>query len=272
MIEPLDLRDVTLCAVTSVNIGQTLMAMERCVRQIKFGSVLLLTDALLAEKPDWLEIRSIGRLNSSADYSRFMLEELVDHILTNHVLLVQWDGFVIDAVRWEAGFTGCDYVGASWPQFMDDHQVGNGGFSLRSRKLLEACRDPRFKGRHPEDVCICRDNRTFLEKEFGIVFADKDLADRFSFERFHRPGATFGFHGVFNMIESAGLRYFLTVYDGLDDKRIVFHDYRGIARDVIRHARELRQREVMRLLAGLFFGYLGYRLNRAWRAIGRIRA
>jgi hypothetical protein len=269
--EPLDLRDVTLCAVTSVNISQTLMAMEQCVRQINFGSVLLLTDVPLAEKPDWLETRLIRRLNSSADYSRFMLEELVDHIRTNHVLLVQWDGFVIDSAQWEASFTGCDYVGASWPQFVDDHQVGNGGFSLRSRRLLEACRDPRFKGRHPEDVCICRDNRTLLEKEFGIVFADKDLADRFSFERFHRPGATFGFHGVFNMIEAAGLRYFLTVYDALDDKRIVFLDYWLITRAVIRHARELRRKDVLRLLAGLFFGYLGYRLNRARRASGKIR-
>ena len=248
------------------------MAMERCVRQIKFSSVLLLTDVPLAKKPDWLETRLIRRLNSSADYSRFMLEDLVDHIQTNHVLLVQWDGFVIDAAQWDAGFTGCDYVGASWPQFGDDHQVGNGGFSLRSRRLLEACRDPRFKGRHPEDVCICRDNRIFLEKEFGIDFANKDLADRFSFERFHRPGATFGFHGVFNMIEAAGLRYFLTVYDALDDKRIVFIDYWGITRAVIRRAKELRRKDVIRLLACLFFGYLGYRLNRARRAIGRIWA
>ncbi len=76
--------------------------------------------------------------------------------------------------------------------------MGNGGFSLRSRKLLEALQDPRIRLVDVEDVTICRAFRPLLEQEHGIRFADEALADRFSFEAAYPIGKPFGFHGLFN--------------------------------------------------------------------------
>ena len=69
-----------------------------------------------------------------------MLQELHDHISTAHALCIQWDGYVLNAQAWDASFLDYDYIGSVWPQFGDGHRVGNGGFSLRSKRLLEAWR------------------------------------------------------------------------------------------------------------------------------------
>jgi hypothetical protein len=139
---------------------------------------------------------------------------------------------VIDPAQWDERFLECDYIGAPWPQFGDGHDVGNGGFSLRSRKLLEACRTPGFNPSHPEDVAIGRVNRDYLEQEQGIVFADGETAARFAFERSAPARPTFGFHGVFNMIPLLGADRFWRIYRGLDDPSTVFHDYRLLMRQL----------------------------------------
>jgi hypothetical protein len=79
--------------------------------------------------------------------------------------------------------------------------VGNGGFSLRSLKLMLAMRDKRFPfvPNVPEDDQICRRYRPRLIADFGIRFAPESIADRFSYERSMPEGPTFGFHGLFNM-------------------------------------------------------------------------
>jgi len=77
--------------------------------------------------------------------------------------------------------------------------VGNGGFSLRSRRLHQILGKPEFAPLHPEDTVICRTWRRTLEDEHGIVFAPPDVANRFSAERMGDIGQSFGFHGLFNM-------------------------------------------------------------------------
>ena len=44
-------------------------------------------------------------------------------------------------------FSHCDYIGAQWFWHNDGMRVGNGGFSLRSRKLLTALQDPANRTR-----------------------------------------------------------------------------------------------------------------------------
>ena len=118
--------------------------------------------------------------------------------------MVQWDGFVIDGKRWVDEFWHHDYIGAKWPhaggEGEGDFRVGNGGFSLRSKRLLDALTDPdiTLNTDENEDEAICVRHREFLEKKYGIVFADERVADRFSAEVGRPVGPTFGFHGVFN--------------------------------------------------------------------------
>ena len=145
-------RGVTLCAVTSVAREATVAAMRHSLGQIGFEKALLLSDA----RPDGLDgagiaWHQIAPLASREDYSRFVLHNLADHIDTDHVLVVQWDGFVRDGRCWQDEFLAYDYIGAVWPQFEDDWKVGNGGFSLRSKKLLEATRLIR-DGAEAEDL------------------------------------------------------------------------------------------------------------------------
>ena len=79
--------------------------------------------------------------------------------------------------------------------------VGNGGFSLRSRRLLQALQDPRFApvADVAEDELIGRVWRPVLEHEFGLRFAPDAVASRFAYERVLPAGPTFGFHGLFNL-------------------------------------------------------------------------
>ena len=81
-----------------------------------------------------------------------------------------------------------------------DGSEGNGGFSLRSRRLLQAMRSEGFlRVEAPEDDVIARHNRPWLERAHGIRFAPADIADRFAYERGDPQRPTFGFHGLFNL-------------------------------------------------------------------------
>ncbi len=227
----LALPQVTLCAVTSVNVAATVQALEACLAQIKFADCLLFTHADPVVRHPAIRTMPIARLASSTAYSDFLLNCLVDHVTTSHCLVVQWDGHVLDASRWDPHFLECDYIGASWPQFDDGHDVGNGGFSLRSRRLMDLCRSQWFRQLHPEDLAIGRTNRAWLETQ-GLRFADRALADRFSAERTGDLKAAFGYHGVFNMPRAIGPAAFWALYRQLDDIGTVRHDFRTIARDM----------------------------------------
>jgi len=234
----LQLPQVTLCAVTSVNVAATIAALETSCEGIAFGACKLLTDAPVA-RPG-IEVVPIAPLRSAAAYSRFMLQDLADHIATPFCLVVQWDGHVLDASRWRPEFLDHDYLGASWPQFTDGHDVGNGGFSLRSRRLLEACRAAQFVQRHPEDVAIGRTNRTWLEGQ-GLRFAPRALADLFAAERAGDPAASFGYHGAWLMPRVLGPDRFWQLYRTLDETRSVRPDFRAIVADVARGPDGLRR-------------------------------
>lgn len=227
----LDLPEVTLCAATSVNLAATIRALETSMAQVRFGACKLFTDAELEGLPAGIDLVAIPRLSSAADYSHFILTGLADHVETSHCLVAQWDGHVTQAANWRPEFLGCDYIGAVWPQFDDGNQVGNGGFSLRSRRLMQACRAAEFQRSHPEDVCIARLNRHWLEEQ-GMRFADVALAQAFSSERVGDPHASFGYHGVWHMPAVLGVEAFWQVYEGLDNRGTFRHDLPDLIRQV----------------------------------------
>lgn len=187
------LNDVTLCCIDCLNHEASLRAIRLSAAQLSFQRVLFLTDRDYA-LPDIESVR-IATIASSGDYSRFVLEKLVEYVTTPFVLLIQWDGYVIDSAAWRDVFKDYDYIGAPW----EDGQVGNGGFSWRSRRLLHALRDSRAQSQGPEDEDIGRRFRHWLEKDYGIRFAEPAVAATFSYERVAPPAATLGFHGLFNM-------------------------------------------------------------------------
>lgn len=180
------------------------------MRGIRFGSVKLISSILLDDVPASIEQIKIEPFSDIRGYSRFMMKDLCSYISTPYVLVVQWDGFVTDPGMWNADFLSYDYVGAPWPQFEKARSVGNGGFSLRSLRLLEATADPAVSAYHPEDVGICHVNRSVLEQGFDIRIAPWEVANQFAYER-ENTRKCFGFHGSFNFPEVLGddLRAFI---------------------------------------------------------------
>jgi len=158
--------------------------LAECTREIEFGHVCVISDA---------------PIRSAKEYSRWVCTELYKHVPTSHLLLFQWDGYVRNARAWSHAWLHYDYIGAPW-WHDDGMNVGNGGFSLRSRRLMEiVATDPAISEYHPEDVKICRRYRPYLESEHGIRFAPEQVARRFSLEGYKQPSRThtteFGFHG-----------------------------------------------------------------------------
>jgi hypothetical protein len=227
----LALPQVTLCAATSVNVKATVRALQASLSQVDFAACKLFTDSPVTVNHRGISVVPICRLSSSEAYSDFLLRQMVDHVKTSHCLVAQWDGHVLNANRWRPEFLDYDYIGASWPQFDDGHDVGNGGFSLRSRRLMEACRDWQFRMTHPEDVAIGRTYRSRLEG-IGMRFAPRMLADLFATERAGDLGASFGFHGAWNMPRAVGLEPFWELYRELDDRGTIRHDFCSILKKV----------------------------------------
>jgi hypothetical protein len=194
----MQLPDVTLCCVDTRDPALAIWALQRCMAQIRFAEVLLFTRAsLLPSPPAGVRVVDV-HVDTIEAYSQFMLRGLAQHLRSSHLLVAQWDGFVRDAARWDAAFLDYDYIGAPWRDAPTGHSVGNGGFSLRSSRLLQALLDPGLRLTHPEDESICLVNRDLLEGRHGVRIAPLEVARRFSYERVDPPSPTFGFHGLFN--------------------------------------------------------------------------
>lgn len=145
-------------------------------------------------------------INSIEEYSYFMMKELYKYIETDYVLIVQYDGFILNPDAWTDEFLEYDYIWAPW-WYTDSHNVGNWGFSLRSKKLLELlATDRNLIQLHPEDHHICRTYWEYLISKW-IRFAPEELAKKFSIEWSLTPPILpvkywskwtneFGFHGL----------------------------------------------------------------------------
>ena len=201
---------VTLCCVDCVNHDLALAALDQCVQKCRFAQVRFITDRAIAF--DGVDTVRVPTLDSRDAYSHFVIKELGRYIDTDFVLLIQWDGYVLSGEAWSDDFLAYDYIGAKWPWHRDGHTVGNGGFSLRSKRLLDALRDPHIVALPLEDEAICRTYRSYLEAQHSIRFAPEAVADRFSFEASSFSGVPFGFHGLFNFwmfFQKADLAVFL---------------------------------------------------------------
>jgi len=184
----------TLVCVDCRNHELAIAALRRSMAQCKFERVQFFSDRTF-DLPG-IEVVVIPDIASIADYSRFMVKALGGYIETDFALVIQYDGYVLSGRRWREDFLDHDYIGAPWSR----GGVGNGGFSLRSKRLLRALRDPRIIELVPEDVAICETYRGLLEKEYGIGIAPVAVAAGFSFETLPPPAPTLGFHGITHMV------------------------------------------------------------------------
>ena len=226
-IESQDCQDGEKDKTISDGVSQTIKALHTCMEFANFKEVKfvtskdvidqvgkdLLEDGIICEEP------SIP-VSSMKDYSKFMIYHLNEYINTDFVITIQHDGFIINPDAWRDEFLNYDYIGAPWPwreqgfvtPFGEHVSVGNGGFSLRSKKLIElptkvevpfdvVAMNHFYKMfgsvNWNEDGNICVHNRHIFE-ENGCKFAPVEVAKYFSYESpldINRGIIPFGYHG-----------------------------------------------------------------------------
>jgi hypothetical protein len=193
----LGLKTITLCAVGSHDRLPTARALDISNSHCDFADSILFSHEPVDGSFRNVKIERPGSMNA---YTDFILKGLVQHIQTPFVLVTQWDGYVIDPLAWSKEFLQFDYIGSRWGWLPEGEQVGNGGFSLRSRRLLETMAGGDFPipPDRPEDSIICHVYREKLEREHGIRFAPPAVADQFAYENINPSAPTFGFHGFLN--------------------------------------------------------------------------
>jgi hypothetical protein len=208
------LNNITLLSVTSVNLDRTIRALKHSMKGVNFSEVILLTDKDVS--PDNIKTIKIEQLDY-VGYSKFIVYKLHKFINTEFALIIQDDGFVTNPEQWSDEFLNYDYIGAPFPippsndtisyrdPFGNLQRVGNGGFSLRSKKLLELPTKLNLEwksyfGYWNEDGFFAVHNRHILE-ENGCKFAPVNIAAKFSIEN-NMPETinitSFGFHGKNN--------------------------------------------------------------------------
>jgi len=181
---------IDLVAVACTKVPETIEVLRKCKAQMPFNRAILFTHEDI-ELPD-IEVIKTDKLDYKG-YNEFVAMKLWQYIGSDYVLLVQNDGYITNKEEWTEGFLNYDYIGAPWPPAThytkegQEVRVGNGGFSLRSRKLLRAPTSLGLEfsdygtGFPHEDGFLCVHNRKALE-EMGIKFAPPEIAARFSTE------------------------------------------------------------------------------------------
>lgn len=203
------LTNVTLMGIDCLDADRVAKALDISSQAIDFAEVKLLTSLPTAD-PRKVEI---PRIDSIEAFSEFCIRDLHKYVDTEYVLLVQYDGFILNPGSWEDDFLNYDYIGAPWlvaewslrdfdfpESLLGQRVVGNGGFSLRSKRFLETSArladDGAFGKCHPEDVVLCVWDRAAVEAA-GIRFAPPETAARFSIEGDDDAyDKQFGFHGL----------------------------------------------------------------------------
>lgn len=187
------LPDVTLVVIDNVEKALCWQALAATLREIRPAEILVWSDNEFSLKTDVPVRNFYARMKDICDVEEVLWRIVPKEIRTSHLLTIQWDGWVLNGNAWMNEFLDYDYIGAPWTWYATD-RIGNGGFSLRSAKLMRELATYDIVG--AEDTSLCRFYRKELEA-LGYRWAPEDLAKHFSVE--HGPDAvTFGFHGAFN--------------------------------------------------------------------------
>lgn len=216
----LRLPDITVMAIDCFTPDKTALAVSHAMRIVKFGDAVILTDTAKTRRTIFhpgcriihhtqgkeFVSRPGMKRRFAPDYELSTLREPSERTTTPFILFMEWDSCVLNPAAWTDNFLSYDYIGAPWPDHHDpgwpacgDHNnVGNGGFSLRSKRFCKTVREFSFTHQGDpamaaSDSWVCRTMRPKLEG-MGLKFAPEAMAARFSCENKVYAGQ-FGFHG-----------------------------------------------------------------------------
>ncbi|CAA2102645.1 DUF5672 family protein [Variovorax paradoxus] len=158
-------KKITLVSVTGLPDARgAALALRHSQAQMPGARALLCSPKAPDDLAPGIEHLAIAPLNYH-EYSWFMMFALWRVVQTEFALVVQEDGWVVNAANWSDGFLDCDYIGAPIHLAKIDSPQGtywrnrfewadelakpghvvtpiqNGGFSLRSRRFMRALVD-----------------------------------------------------------------------------------------------------------------------------------
>ena len=234
----LQLPDVTIFTFCwgEEHVRKSLRSMLIGMDQVKFKRAVLITDSSktnLSLFDDVINKYDIDVCDMSVELTSNMsdddknrsgfcesfIQQTNKYILDDFCLNVQHDSTIIDITNWDDKYLEYDYIGAPWPMSIVQasdmvagriekipNVVGNGGFSLRTRKYVEESNKLEWFHKN-EDLNICVFNYDHMTSK-GIKFAPPELGSQFAVEHpvptksFTRTLLftynSFGFHGDFN--------------------------------------------------------------------------
>jgi len=197
----IDLKNITIINANCVDSKTAVKSLNFSCKHINFGNIILFSDNKPENITDNIKYIKIEKIDSIPKYNEFILRKMVDHVETDFCLVTQNDGFVINPNLWREEFLDYDYIGAPWSKlgmivWKRTNRIGNGGFSLRSRKLMKFIQG--FKSidySSPEDVIT-----SLVIEKHKFKYPSVELACKFSLEcpiedypfNVHE---CFGFHG-----------------------------------------------------------------------------
>jgi len=207
------MKNLTLVGIDGLGIGidSYIQIFELCSKEMKFEKIVLFTSApgYTVDIPDNLSIDFIQIPKLSYDqFNTFCLKNVNEFVTTSHALFVQTDGFICNGSNWKDEYFEYDYIGQPWLNegtnrfswvINDENSVGEGGFSLRSKKLLELVSNIVEDGKSygQEDVFISSVIRNYLI-ENGCKFATPEIGTQFCAGlhnfNYNKLDSSFGFH------------------------------------------------------------------------------
>lgn len=160
--------------------------------------------------PEDLQINGVTYIHTNPltydEYNTWCLHNLSDFVNTDYCILFQDDGFPLNPDLWRNEFLEYDYVGAPITKDMGilykEEMIGGGGFTLRSKKLIEFTKTiprPNEYGFYVnEDTSIAVGYRDEIVS-LGMKICPHTIARYFSIQNPIDDQVslynTFGFHG-----------------------------------------------------------------------------
>jgi len=188
--------DITLVAVASNMIPQTIQSLTTCMNLMDFSKVKFITDTLPKNLPSTIEYIECPKLTYEMNMN-YVFKELGQHIDTSHCLLVQYDSWILRPQMWNDDWLEYDYIAPPWPTHFSMRlpsgnfvRVGCGGFSLRSKKFMDIPKRfnldlVEYEGEPynmwADDWNTCVFYRDFFLK-LGIKYASQSVATEFGQE------------------------------------------------------------------------------------------
>ena len=190
----INLPDVTLVCTTSIRIPEHLRAIKVCCKNINFGDIVFISHEKPENLPDEIRFERYPYIKGIMDFNWLMFENVGEFINTSHALFCQDHAHVLNHNLWRDEWLKFDYLGSPWAIVEDAYltdageriRVGNGGWSLRSRLLMNLPKKHKIKLTHREyfwnedgNICVYHRDR-FLD--LGVKYGTLEESVIFGYE------------------------------------------------------------------------------------------